>query len=98
MTLDKETAEQLRKEAQAKKAAAKKTSSGPRGPQDSGKGVRVVVRVCNCWQLRLAALLVTCVSTAAINRFLLDEQLTLCLLCLQGGKVYDSALGITCHW
>jgi hypothetical protein len=44
MTLDKDTAEQLRKQAQAKKSAGKKASSGPRGPVDSGKGVRVVVR------------------------------------------------------
>lgn len=45
MTLDKETAEQLRKEMESKKGSSSGKSGGKaRGPVDSGKGVRIQVR------------------------------------------------------
>jgi hypothetical protein len=43
MTLDKDTAEQLRKEMESKKGSSK-SGGKARGPVDSGKGVRIQVR------------------------------------------------------
>lgn len=56
ITLDQDTAEQLRLE-MADKRGGSKSGGKPRGPIDSGKGVRI-----------------------------------------QGGRVYDSKHGVTCHW
>lgn len=44
MTLDKDTAEQLRKEMESKKQGSSKLGGKARGPVDSGKGVRIQVR------------------------------------------------------
>jgi hypothetical protein len=44
MTLDKDTAEQLRKEMANKQGSGSSKAGGKkRGPQDSGKGVRIQV-------------------------------------------------------
>jgi len=48
ITLDQDTAEQLRLE-MADKRGGSKSGGKPRGPIDSGKGVRIQVRACgNC--------------------------------------------------
>ena len=85
--LDEATAERLRLEAEARRAEKAKQAGEAkqqRGPIDSGKGVRV--QVC-------------CGKPLAHAHWARDRcSLTLSTSSLQGGKVYDSKFGVTCHW
>lgn len=90
MTLDKDTAEQLRKEMESKKGSSK-SGGKARGPVDSGKGVRIQVRLMAAGQQLL--------SRSHQWRFCAGPDARVCRCCwLQGGRVYDSAHGVTCHW
>lgn len=82
--LDHETAERLRLEAEERRANAK-ISGKSRGPVDSGKGVRVVVGDPTDLPPKIGP---------RLGRL----SLALPFTALQGGKVYDSKFGVTCHW
>lgn len=88
ITLDQDTAEQLRLELAEKRGSNSSKSGGKaRGPVDSGKGVRVQVSCAGAnWTM------------AVRPGWLRLHVLTHLSVLPQGGKVYDSERGVTCHW
>ena len=92
--LDEETAERLRLEAEARRAekaaaAAAGEAKQQRGPIDSGKGVRVQVRGGRLRLLRESDAHWARDRSAHTSHHAPTRQ---------GGRVYDSKFGVTCHW
>ena len=69
------------------------SSSSKRGPQDSGKGVRVMVRRCH-------NPVVACYAPNRVGCQTATQEVAMLspAYFVQGGKVYDSKYGVTCHW
>jgi hypothetical protein len=98
-------------ETKARKAAASKAT---RGPKDSGKGVRVqvgrsrqrskhAVAIVAASPATLSALHGCTMLNVSCRKFLCRLATTTAakrttLRAAQGGRVYDSKFGVTCHW